>query len=158
MTTQISGDTGVSAVQAGIVAQSDLAAGVAGNGPAFRATAAVLSWDGTEIKLPMSVEEFDTNSNYDNALYRFTPTVAGYYQVSFRMQIAESGPFPYVKKNGVIAIYGEHGGYVSSVGSGLLYLNGSTDYLELFGMGPATSNLLAGTAISFWSAALVRAA
>ena len=35
----------------------------------------------TATKVQCNTETFDTNSNYNNATYTFTPTVAGYYQV-----------------------------------------------------------------------------
>lgn len=42
MTTQIDGSTGVSKVQGGVVVQADLAANVAGNGPAFSVSSSVI--------------------------------------------------------------------------------------------------------------------
>ena len=37
----------------------------------------------THTKIQYNTEEWDTNNNYDNATnYRFTPTVAGYYQIN----------------------------------------------------------------------------
>ena len=37
----------------------------------------------TLTKIQLQTEEFDTNSNFDSTTnYRFTPTVAGYYQVN----------------------------------------------------------------------------
>jgi hypothetical protein len=37
----------------------------------------------TFTKVQINTEEFDTNSNFDSTTnYRFTPTVAGYYQVN----------------------------------------------------------------------------
>jgi len=59
-------------------------------GPAFRASinsdlgVSVSTW----TKVPFDTEEFDTNSNYDNATnYRFTPTVAGYYQANDSVRV-----------------------------------------------------------------------
>jgi hypothetical protein len=70
-------------IAAGAVAQVDLAAGVAGNGPAFfgynntNQTAPTIS---TWTKCDLNSELFDTNSNFASS--RFTPTVAGYYQIN----------------------------------------------------------------------------
>jgi hypothetical protein len=55
------------------------------NGPAFSAylSSSQSISSSTFTKVQCNTEEFDTNSNYDNATnYRFTPTVAGYYQIS----------------------------------------------------------------------------
>ena len=66
---------------------------------------------GTWTKVLCNTEEFDTNSNYDNTTnYRFTPTVAGYYQI-----------------NGAISPIAFSGNYLSCG----IYKNG-TVYLELF--------------------------
>jgi hypothetical protein len=113
-------------------------------GPAFRAyrstnqTVSNNAWN----KLAATAENFDTNSNYDNATnYRFTPTVAGYYQVSGAISIEPSSSprtrcLAAIYKNG--SIY-SRGSDVSasdnnaSVITDVVYLNGSTDYVELFG-------------------------
>jgi hypothetical protein len=55
------------------------------DGPAFSAYSSTNQsiTSSTFTKVQFNTEEFDTNSNYDNATnYRFTPTVAGYYQVN----------------------------------------------------------------------------
>lgn len=115
------------------------------NGPAFRASMlndlsfSVSTW----TKVQFDTEEFDTNSNYDNATnYRFTPTVAGYYQVNASARINYSGAagdFIWVRiyKNG--SAYNGHynrdanGQPYGSVNiSDLIYINGSTDYIEVY--------------------------
>ena len=93
----------------------------------------------TWTKISFQTKEFDTNSNFDNTTnYRFTPTVAGYYQIS---GCAWMGGQPQqrvtVWKNGTYYITGavtaNGGGYNnSSFVSCLVYLNGSTDYIELY--------------------------
>jgi hypothetical protein len=58
---------------------------VSGNMPAFSAyqsSGQTLS-SATATKLNFQTEEFDTNNNFDSTTnMRFTPTVAGYYQVN----------------------------------------------------------------------------
>jgi hypothetical protein len=54
-------------------------------GPAFSAylSSNLDVTDGVITKVPCNTEEFDTNTCYDNSTnYRFTPNVAGYYQVT----------------------------------------------------------------------------
>jgi hypothetical protein len=57
----------------------------AGTGPAFSvySTANQVTATVTYTKIQLNTENFDTNNNFDSTTnYRFTPTVAGYYQIS----------------------------------------------------------------------------
>jgi hypothetical protein len=155
------------------ITQQKLAPNVAGNGPAFsayRATSQTIT-TGTYTKVSCDTEEFDTNSNYDkDTNYRFTPTVAGYYQVDGQINIyAASGmtrAFVGVYKNGAIAKWGMDITLPSSISgarlpvSSLIYCNGTTDYLELYCylVGSGTLILSAGTSDNYFQASLVRAA
>ena len=118
-------------------------AGVPVNGPAFSAyinTNQSLAAN-TFTKVQFNTEEFDTNSNFDSATnYRFTPTVAGYYQFNsvVYVSVAPSSVFQVLfYKNG--AAY-KQAFYLSNASSGatmvggslLTYMNGSTDYIEVY--------------------------
>ena len=93
-------------------------------------------------KISIATEEFDTASNYDTSNYRFTPTTAGYYQIN-------AGAYIYMTSSGsqMIAIYKNGTAYKRSVqdtgtGFGLnvcsvIYFNGSSDYVEVYGRGTA---------------------
>jgi hypothetical protein len=117
---------------------------VAGNGPAFSAypSAGVSASTGTWTKIPFNIEDFDTNSNYDNVTnYRFTPTVAGYYQINFLVTFPNMGNdigiTSSLYKNGSSFKIGSTSGTTNNVtnsceGSVILYLNGSTDYIEVY--------------------------
>ena len=115
---------------------------VSGNMPAFSAYAN----SGTSIpnatwtKVIYNAEGFDTASCYDSTTnYRFTPNVAGYYQISamtrFGSITATIIGFS-IHKNG--SFYATGGG--SAVSSGYVYpsvsalvdLNGTTDYVEIY--------------------------
>lgn len=154
------------------VSQAMLAAGVAGNGPAFSAYVGVdqTVTTGTWTKLSCSTEEFDTASCYDNTTnYRFTPTVAGYYQVNGQVSCSSSSTITLaicnLYKNGSGF---KNGVYTTSSGSAtrvvlstLVYLNGSTDYLEFYGRidGAGTLKFLGNNNNdSYFQASLVRAA
>ena len=148
-------------------------AGVPVNGPAFSAyftgTQSVTS--NTVTKVTVNTEVFDTNNNYDPATnYRFTPTVAGYYQVSFAVEGSASAgtcqavnAVPY--KNGAVVngITFAYGAYLyatavnggSSTGTVLVYMNGSTDFLELYGKVIGTSTSITN---AYFSAFLARSA
>jgi len=147
---------------------------VSGNMPAFSAyrTGTQGSFaSATYTKVQLNTKLFDTASAFDNTTnYRFQPTVAGYYQVNYSV-VATGTALNYLQacayKTG--SIYAQ-GNYVTtastegaSSGSCLMYLNGSTDYLELYAYATVTGTFTvyggANPAIqTFLSASLVRAA
>jgi hypothetical protein len=107
-------------------------------------------------KLTCQTEEFDTNSNYDNATnYRFTPTVAGYYQFSVAMQVSSSASTSLMTfyKNGSEFKRPSYlsGSSVanSNGGTALIYCNGSTDYVEAYIL-LGTGQALTATALATW--------
>ena len=141
------------------------ATGGIGYGPAF---SAYLS-DNQSIttttftKIQFNTEEFDTNSNYDNATnYRFTPTVAGYYQVQVSL-IPNS-----TTSQSAVAIYKNGSQFKSGNNtltnfqpavSALVYMNGTTDYLEGYGYLVGTTPIISGTLnYTYFQAAMVRSA
>jgi hypothetical protein len=148
------------------IIQSDLAAGVAGNGPAFSA------WQSTDqtglssntyTKCNFQTEEYDTNSNFASS--RFTPTVAGYYQVNWGSDILATGGgtgfMAALYKNGTLEKSGS-GIWIGSatevqvVGSALIYCNGSTDYIEIYGYFVVGQNTDARQVCTYFNGSLVR--
>jgi hypothetical protein len=114
-------------------------------GPAFSAypaTAQTLSSSGTQVKLLFATEEFDTASCFSSS--RFTPNVAGYYQINSTVRFDGGGPgtgecMIVIWKNGSEAKRGWNSSGVNFASdffsmsvSGLIYLNGSTDYVEIY--------------------------
>jgi hypothetical protein len=95
----------------------------------------------TWTKVTMNAEDFDTNTNYDPTTnYRFTPTVAGYYQITssvfFSIGASATGASIAIYKNGSIykgaATYSlTNGGMEGSISLPILF-NGSTDYVEVY--------------------------
>jgi len=137
-------------------------------GPAFSAynTAGQSTTANVAAKLQFNLETFDTNNCFDSTTnYRFTPTVAGYYQLnclvfqgSINMQMILQ-----LYKNG--SLYQEMARQYtvspngSSNGSCLVYANGSTDYFEVYVVTSSNASLGAGAAPYFWfSGCLVRGA
>jgi hypothetical protein len=121
--------------------QTGLGTNVVGNGPAFSAyiNSAQTVSNNTLTKMQFNAEEFDTNNNFDSTTnYRFTPTVAGYYQFTTSAFISTgvAGEFTvWFYKNGGVFKYGNDLSAVTSYviqGSALIYLNGSTDYVEVY--------------------------
>ena len=112
-----------------------------GGGPAFQAisTPAQSISSSTNTKATMGTENFDTDNCFASS--RFTPNKAGYYYISGNISFT-AGP----SKTSRSMIY-KNGSNYSGIGSsmgpaianpsmfcaGLIYLNGSTDYVELYG-------------------------
>jgi hypothetical protein len=154
-------------INTGAVTQSKLGAGVAGNGPAFsafRSSVQTVS-NSTFTKIQFDSEEFDTASCYDNSTnYRFTPNVAGYYQCNWMIQFdtpVGTLMLTILYKNGVAAKRGDAitGGSYSAGGSALVYMNGTTDYIEayIYQASGGSRNTDTG-ASTFFQAALMRSA
>ncbi len=155
----------------GSVTQAKLSTNVAGNGPAFSAytNSTIQSISvATFTKITFAVEEFDTNNNFASS--RFTPTVAGYYQVSgmsaFSGYSSSGLSLPSIYKNGSRFKDGSACPFDATDGqyanvSCLVYLNGSTDYIELyvFQRSASTRDLNVGDAARvYFTAAMVRGA
>lgn len=87
----------------------------------------------TWTKAQANTKEYDTNTNYSTTNYRFTPTVAGYYQVDAAAVFTgtSTGGVTAIYKNGSLYKYGQTGASNSNV-SALVQMNGSTDYIELW--------------------------
>lgn len=123
----------------------------------------------TWTKLQNNNKEFDTAGAYDNATnYRFQPSVAGYYVVdgAWANNAASSVSSVSVYKNGSAYKTGTQilnttvvaQAYVSA----LVYLNGSTDYVELYGYQSSGGTVSAYTgsqpAYGYFQGYMVRAA
>lgn len=164
--------TVVSTASIGVISQAMMASGVAGNGPAFSAylpTSQSGMGSGTYNKVQCSAEEFDTANCYDTTNYRFTPNVAGYYQVSAAVLVGgsvnTSTALSVIYKNGSIAKFGTimRSGTATSnflvPTVAIIYMNGTTDYIELYGYGEVsgTVSFSNGANVTYFQAALVRA-
>jgi hypothetical protein len=160
--------TVVSTGSTAIVTQTMLAAGVAGNGPAFSASSGALSVpNSTFTKIPFGTEAYDTNSNYDVGLYRFTPTVAGYYSIYARVFMGPSagrGGISIYKNGGDVAqtlgIGSAVNGGVSYTGQAIVSCNGSTDYIEAFAYQESGSSISINTnaTLTTFNGCMVRSA
>jgi hypothetical protein len=96
---------------------------------------------GVATKINLDTEVFDTNSNFASS--RFTPTVAGYYQINGKARITGTGQTDStvsIYKNGSQLIIGTYtaSGLAFAIVSAVVYLNGSSDYVELYGNATTT--------------------
>jgi hypothetical protein len=172
---QTNGTTAVTVDASQVVTFAKQPAGTfAGTGPAF---SAYLSADqtvttGTLTKVAFNTEVFDTASAYDNATnYRFTPLVSGYYQVnSTVLTLGSTTQSVYINsiyKNGSVYRNGVQTAITfSATGtngfsvSDLIFMNGTTDYLEIYCRidGTGTMKFIGTSSYSSFSASMVRGA
>jgi hypothetical protein len=121
----------------------------------------------TFTKVLFQVEEFDTNSNFASS--RFTPTVAGYYQVNSAVyiQAISNQALCSIYKNGVLYKNSPYitgnGGDAGALVSAIVYLNGTTDYIELYAnQNSGSTKTIYGVAdspqITWFNAAMIRSA
>jgi hypothetical protein len=113
---------------------------VSGNMPTFSAWPSAITAiaDSTFTKLTWGTEDWDTNNNFSSST--FTPTVAGYYQINADMRYAglmtATQNILSIYKNGSIWVRGATTGgtatYMYPAVSGIVYCNGSTDYIEIY--------------------------
>jgi len=147
---------------------------VSGNMPAFSAyksATQTLAYN-TLTKVTFNTEEFDTNNNFASST--FTPTVAGYYQINVKGWFAGTATRDYflsprLYKNGsAISVSGisiKQLGSASELSldlSKLVYMNGSTDYLEVYAYtldytAAGTVDLAGGIGYTAFNGTLVRA-
>ena len=141
-------------------------------GPAFAATRITSAQTGTQnnyVKVQFQSELFDTAGCYDPTTnYRFTPNVAGYYlfttvvlnnpssgtQTQLVTRFYKNGAPAAALTNMVFG--GGIGGGTSTPLTELIYMNGTTDYVEVFQFSNATTPTY--QAESYFSGCLVRAA
>jgi hypothetical protein len=121
--------------------------------PAFSAYASATTSipQGTSAKIAFATEVFDTNSNFASS--RFTPTVAGYYQINACITFpsftnTSTGELlSVIYKNGTDYAYGSGfsvasaNHYIMSNVSTVVYFNGTTDYVEIYGYNSTGSSL-----------------
>jgi hypothetical protein len=116
--------------------------GVAPAFSAYQSSAQSALTNATFTKIQFQTEDYDTNSNFDNVTnYRFTPTVAGYYQINsgvlLNPALSAGGAITSIYKNGSEYKRGGINATVTGLGassnvSSQMYMNGSTDYVEIY--------------------------
>ena len=142
---------------------------VSGNMPAFSAYNAGSNQtisNTTQTKVVLPSETFDTNNCFDSTTnYRFTPTVAGYYQFNAQAQWTNTTGTGYANlqffKNGVEIARSGLAQYLYGMnGSCLVYMNGTTDYIELYALQVTGGNFIINNASgnTIFSGSLIRAA
>lgn len=140
------------------------------SGPAFgvyRGTSSQSITQNTYTKVQWNTESFDTDGCFDSSTnYRFTPTLAGKYQINLvglLSQSAASRTIWVLYKNGsaYCRIIDGTPGAASTAQSGAIIvdMNGSTDYLEMYVYSAAattTVDVLTSGAGSFFTGSYLR--
>ena len=150
---------------------------VSGNMPAFSAylSANQTISNNTATKVALNIKSstgnsnaYDTNGYFDATTnYRFTPLIAGYYQVNAGVYFtgtAMTNIQLYIYKNGSnyqqnLAAGGISVSNYSIATSATIYFNGSTDYVELWGYSSAASgNAFGGGSnlVTYMSGSMIR--
>ena len=142
---------------------------VSGNMPAFSAYAntGTSVATATQTKVTFDVENFDTNSYFLSS--RFTPLIAGYYQITASIRFGSSTVntgsafILHIYKNGSVyqtAGAGvQTGGFVFPSVNGLVYCNGSIDYIEIYAYQNSGSTITLDTGTNYiFSGFMARAA
>jgi len=123
--------------------------------PAFEAylSADQTLTDASATKIQFNTEVLDTDNFYDNSTnYRFTPTIAGKYLIyaSWALSGTSSGQINYaqcdIQKSGTQYRYAvfdpintERFNFINIPVSAIIDMNGTDDYIEIFGYGDMAS-------------------
>lgn len=156
----------ITSADSGTITQGMLGSGLAGTGPAFSAyQSSTQSNFTTPTKVSLQTEEYDTANCFDSTTnYRFTPNIAGYYQFNASVQFNGStqGGALFIYKNGSSVKQSNYNpATVTDPGvnlSALIYLNGTTDYVELYASSATSVNLKASSFQTYFNGFLARAA
>jgi hypothetical protein len=136
-----------------------------GQGPAFSAfcSSGTSLTANTWTKQDLQTEQFDTNSNFASS--RFTPTVAGYYQINCAFSVTSSpnNIFIAIYKNGSSYKQGNLLTTATGVGglavvSSVVDCNGTTDFIEMYVLCSANATTSTGSNTVYMNGAMVRGA
>ncbi len=159
--------TVVTTASTGAVSQSMISTNVAPTGPIFNAvvgTGQTIS-AGTFTKVGFDTAESwgGATNGWDAVNKRFKPTVAGYYSFTGYVYCSVGWPDQSLL---IVRISGSDDKRLQDSGSktynlnctGMVYLNGTTDYLEIYVYSGPGATLTAGGSLSWIRGTLVRAA
>ena len=115
---------------------------------------------GVVTKINFQLSLYDTNNNYSTSTSRFTPTVPGYYfinaGVSFNNNCSSQGA---IYKSGNVFLWTSYpqlgNGFVIS---GIVQMNGTTDYIEINGYSSVSNQTQTGVTNSQFQGYLIRGA
>jgi len=136
---------------------------------AYQTAASTSLTTNTNTKVLLTTEEFDTDAQFDAANSKFQPTIAGYYHIDATVRFGAASfsgeASAQLYKNGAgykieiktpVATANKHYSTISEE----VYMNGTTDYLELYCIANGTTLVTVGggTTSTRFSGYLVRRA
>jgi hypothetical protein len=117
---------------------------------------------GIWTKINFQTKVFDTTNAFDNVTnMRYTPMVAGYYQVSCGYSTAAvTILYLQIYKNGAVNKTLEYkpassGSAAGAAGSAMVSMNGTTDYLEIYAYLSVGAALVANAESTYFQATLI---
>lgn len=123
---------------------------------AYKSSAQSLS-SATNTKITFDTEEFDTNNNFASST--FTPTVAGYYQITGAINNSTgTQTVAMIFKNGSVFKTGTNNSSYTAIVTALVYFNGTTDYVDFYGYFASGTTTGSGNSQTYFQGVLVRAA
>jgi hypothetical protein len=150
------------------VTQAKLGAGVAGNGPVFSsnmsANQTISSATFTKVVFNLAPSFGTATNGWDTVNNRFQPTVAGYYLVTGCVYATGAG----WADQSLVIIYKNGGGEIrcqdtgaklyNLTVNGMVYLNGTTDYLEIYAYSSSSKTIESSSSLTWVRGVLLRAA
>jgi hypothetical protein len=117
----------------------------------------------TATKVSFTDEEFDTDNCFSSS--RFTPTVAGYYQINASLVCNNPANIAhdlFLYKNGsahkrLFTMSAVNGNGLGLQGNAIVYMNGTTDYLEIYIFATADGSLYQASNRCFFQGIGIRA-
>ena len=130
---------------------------------AYQSVAQAIAGAFTPTKVQLQTEQWDTDAAFDSGVnYRFNPKVAGYYYVSAHVMVDASSFITvslYKNSNLFKVLFNSYPTAWSDGGaSALVYLNGTTDYIELYLTTGVALNTIASEYYTWFQASLARRA
>jgi hypothetical protein len=129
------------------------------SGPAFSAyksadqTTAATTFE----KITFNTETFDTDNNFASST--FTPTKAGYYSLNvlvLNTTTADQNLYWYVNGASVRRVTNRFGNTNTLNDTYLVYLNGTTDYVEMYFYGNSAGTVFGGSSFTVFSGVWIR--
>ncbi len=128
-------NTAISITSAGVVTQPNKIIF-----KAYRSTGQSIG-SGGAVKVNLDAVDFNVGNCFNTSNARFTPTVAGYYNITWQARVDSSTPdfvLARIYKNG--SLYSDSranesnaaNSYPSAVNNSIIHMNGSGDYLEFY--------------------------
>jgi hypothetical protein len=121
----------------------------------------------TDTKVTFNAESWDTDSCFDTSTSRFTPNIAGYYQINCTIYVDTTNDgnrnvFYFYKNGSYYETFqnnirrGNTAGELGMGGSTIMYFNGSSDYAEVYIYTQSGSTVMQGSGTTYFTGIGIR--